>query len=451
MRKQSEFLIIFLLVCFTAASFSGCSKTQDPIIDAQPTEIPAFKDFVSELQLDMNSETLKQKVTVKSYVDGDTTHFYVPESIVSSGILKARYLGIDTPESTGKIEEYGKAASLFTKEALLSASSIIIESDDAKWNIDSTGSRYLVWVWYRDDESKPYRNLNLEILQNGLAVGSSAANNRYGKSCMAALNQAKQFKLNVFSGKPDSDYYYGEAVELTIKELRCNIEDYSGIKVAFNGIVTKCRGNGVYIEAYDAEADMYFGIPIYYGFTLTGEGLDILSVGNEVRVVGTLSYHEDSGTYQIIGVSYRVMAPDDPDNLQIISSGNEPSFVLTSPETFANGMVTLEIGDEQKTFDYAELALATSIEMKGLTVTDVQTTVNEESSSKGAMTLTCEADGVIITVRTEVLHDENGNIVTADAFMNKTIGIKGIVDCFNGEPQIRVLSMKDISITENNS
>ena len=446
MRKQSEFLIIFLLVCFTAVSVSGCSKTSDPGKETQPTAEPVFQDFVSELKLDMDSETAKQEVTVKSYVDGDTTHFYVPESIVSCGFLKARYLGIDTPESTGKIEEYGEAASRFTKETLMSASSIIIESDDSKWNIDSTGSRYLVWVWYRTDESKPYRNLNLEILQSGLAVGSSAANNRYGKSCLAALNQAKQFKLNVFSGKPDPDYYYGEAVGLTLKELRCNTEDYAGIKVAFNGIVTKCRGNSVYIEAYDAETGMYFGIPIYYGFTLSGEGLDILSVGNEVRVVGTVSYHEDSGTYQIIGVSYRVMAPDDPDNLQLISSGNEASYVLTSPETFVNGKVTVEIGDEQKTFDYAALALASSIQMKGLSVKEIKVTENEESSSKGAMTLTCESDGVIIKVRTEVLHDENGNIITPDAFMNKVIDIKGIVDCFNGEPQIRVLSLKDIII-----
>ena len=63
------------------------------------------------------ADTAKQEVTVKSFVDGDTVHFFVPESIMPSGVLKARFIGIDTPESTGKIEEYGKAASEFTKES----------------------------------------------------------------------------------------------------------------------------------------------------------------------------------------------------------------------------------------------------------------------------------------------------------------------------------------------
>ena len=86
----------------------------------------ATRDFASEVKLNMRSETVKQAVTVHSFVDGDTTHFNVPESMVESGILKARYLAINTPESTGKIEEWGKKASKFTREKLSQATSIII-------------------------------------------------------------------------------------------------------------------------------------------------------------------------------------------------------------------------------------------------------------------------------------------------------------------------------------
>ena len=68
-----------------------------------------FIDYVGQLKLDMTSSTLKQEVTVKSFIDGDTTHFYVPTSLMGTGVIKARYLAINTPESTGKIEEWGKA------------------------------------------------------------------------------------------------------------------------------------------------------------------------------------------------------------------------------------------------------------------------------------------------------------------------------------------------------
>ena len=184
-------------------------------------------DYAGSIKLDMSSTTIKQEVTVKTFVDGDTTHFNVPTSFMDTGVIKARYLAINTPESTGKIEEYGKTASNFTKEKLSSATSIIIESDDDQLNADSTGGRYLLWVWYRTSENEDYRNLNIEILQNGLAIASNSAQNRYGDTCVAAINQAKALKLNVYSGQRDPNFYYGSACEITLKELRTNMI-YSG-------------------------------------------------------------------------------------------------------------------------------------------------------------------------------------------------------------------------------
>ena len=98
------------------------------------------------MKLDRNSGTLQQEVTVKTFVDGDTTHFDLTSPIDGSNVVKARYLAIDTPESTGKIEEWGKKASKFTRSKLENATSIIIESDNATWNVDSTGGRYMLWI-----------------------------------------------------------------------------------------------------------------------------------------------------------------------------------------------------------------------------------------------------------------------------------------------------------------
>lgn len=443
-----------MMICIAITLLGGCNANTDNTGNSGSTQktepetqaVTEYVDYAASVELSMSSNSAKAEVSVKTFIDGDTTHFHVSESVAESGVLKARYLSINTPESTGKIEEYGKAASNFTREKLSQATSIIVESDNENWNLDSTSERHLVWVWYRTNESESYRNLNVEILQNGLAIANSSAQGRYGSTCMEAIKQAKALKLNLYSGEKDPDFYYGEAVELTIKELRTNAEIYNGIKVAFNGVITTNSDNSVYVEAYDAETDMYYGFSVYYGFGLSGEGLDILSVGNEVRIVGTVQYYEVGGTYQVAGVSYRMMKPDDPGNIQKLSEGHAPAYVFTDADTFANGKVELLVAEEQQVFDYAELALCTSIEMHDLKVVDVYTTTNEESSSKGAMTLTCKVGDIPVVVRTGVLLDADKNPITEEAYKGKTIDVKGLVDFYDGSYQIKVFSANNITI-----
>ena len=456
MSMLKRVFLLAMVLCLAAGCFTACAETPAPAETAAETtaaletqgESMEIVDYAGSVKLDMSSSTAKQQVTVKLFVDGDTTHFYVPTSVNESGVLKARYLAINTPESTGKIEEWGKKASNFTKEKLSSATSIIIESDDGNWNADSTGGRYLVWVWYKTADSEDYRNLNIEILQNGLAIASNSSQNRYGETAVAAINQAKAQKLNVHSGEKDPDFYYGEAIELTLKELRTNIGAYTGMKVAFNGIVTTNDSNTVYVEDYDPETDMYYGMAVYYGYNLQGAGLEILTVGNEVRIVGSVQYYEAGGTYQVADLNYRMMKPDDPGNIQMISSGNEPAYVLTDAATFTDGLVTIQTEEGETEELYAAMAMNTSIEMKNLKVVDVYTTNKEDSASKGAMTLTCTVDGIRISVRTAVLYDENGNLITANAYEGHTIDVKGIVDYYNGSYQIKVFDPDNITIVK---
>ena len=385
------------------------------------------------------ADTAKQEVTVKSFVDGDTVHFLVPESIMPSGVLKARFIGIDTPESTGKIEEYGKAASEFTKEKLSRAHSIMIESDDGNWDFDSTGGRYLVWVWYKAEKAGEYRNLNIELLQNGLARAYSSANNRYGSACTAAINQAKANKLNIYSGQKDPDFYYGDAVELTLKELRCGIEGYNGKKVAFEGVITINSGNGVFIEDYDAETDRYYGISAYYGYGLSGAGLDILSVGNRARIVGTVQYYEAGGCYQVSGLSYRQMKPDDPNNLQKLSEGNAAGYVSISADDFASAMVSIETEAGAAEYKLSDIAMNTTVEMDGLTVQSVYVAEN------GCATLTCAAGNAEVTVRLEPLK-VNGEAFDPNTLSGKTIDVRAAVDMYDNAPQLHVFTAEGISI-----
>ncbi len=439
MRSKHKLISLFLVLCCIIPAICACSESEKE---------PEHIDYASIVKLDMDSETLKQEVTVKAYIDGDTTHFYFPDDQFEGGVLKARYLAINTPESTGRIEEWGKKASDFTKEKLQEASSIIIESDNDKWNADSTGNRYLVWVWYKTPQMTDYRNLNIEILQSGLAIASNTANNRYGTYCMAALNQAENENLFVHSDETDPDFYYGEALEITLKELRCNITEYENKKVAFEGVVIMDDSGSVYVEDLDPESGLLFGMAVYYQTAgLPGKALKMLSMSNRVRIVGTVTQFH--GAWQVSGLSYSLMDPDNPNNVQLISEGNSTSYPLTEPDMFSNGKLTLLNNDTSMEFDYAELTMNTSLEMRDLTVKSVYTT--DSGDSKGAMTLTCEADdGTKISIRTTVLRDSDGVLIKEDYFKGTVIDVKGLVDIntYNdvNEYQIKVFSINDIYV-----
>ena len=439
-----------------------------------------FVDYVSQLELDMKSNTKKQEVTVKMYIDGDTTHFNpVKDSTLThyneadfaetDGYIKARYLAVDTPESTGDIEKWGKTASNFTHDKLADATSIIVESDTEKWNIDSTGERYTLWIWYMPSDGTKYRNLNVEILQNGFAKASATASNRYGETAMAALTQAMAHKLHVFSPAStiDENYYDGEALEVDLQTLRFRSSYYSQKSIRVRGIVTARFDNSVYIEEQfnDEMGNTYYcGMPVYYGYK-SGKILNVLSVGNRVEVVGNFTAF--SGGWQISGVQASEMKVTEKD-CTVVSTGHEPSYAATSAyDIIHEDDVTRTVYFEEKdengeeklkptTISYAESVIATTVTLTDLYV--VRYTTTQSGDSKGAMSLICKAsDGTQITVRTTVLLDENKVTVTGDMFEGKTITAKGLVDKYtydyeknpdDYQYQIKVYKLENLIIQE---
>ena len=216
------------------------------------------------------------------------------------------------------------------------------------------------------------------------------------------------------------------------------------VKFSIEDVITTSNDNTVYVESFDEETGMYYGMAVYYGFGLSGAGLKILSVGNEARIVGTVQYYEAGGTWQVSGLTYRMMKPKDPGNIQKLSEGHSPAWFPTEPETFL-GQVTIQGEDNAQVFDYAALAMSTSAQMQGLTVKHVYTTSDKDSSSFGAMTLTCEKNGSTVYVRTIPFY-EDGQLVTGDRFLGKTIDVKGVVDYFDGQYQIKVFTIDNITI-----
>ena len=449
---KKKILSLFLLASVALGSFAGCdlssltggSKDSSPSSDAKIEAI----DYAGLAVLDESADSQTTEVeSVKMYIDGDTTHFYVEDGIIEHDFLKARYAAVNTPESTGQIEEWGKKASNFTKEKLKNATSIVLETDGSTWEVDSTGERYLVWVWYKAEGADTYRNLNLELLQEGLAVGSTISECRYAQYAAEALNQASLLKLNVHSNDPDPDFFYGSAIEIDLRELRTNLDEYNGKKVAFEGYVSYYSSNGVFVESYDAETDFVYGIYVYVGYDYVSDAnlKNILSVGNHVRIVGKCSNQEGFG-YQISDIKYRAVKPNDPDNVQKLDDEKYSAQNRETDATVFNGTKIIELEDEKKAFKYAKLALDSSISFKNLKVVDMYTTTKEDSDNKGAITITCKVDGQTITVRTAVLKDANGNLVTEAMFEGKTIDVQGVVEEYEGQYQIKVFSLKDINI-----
>ena len=450
----SRLISLLLLLCIIIGSLASCHLLPgDGTGDGGQTEEPQHEhiDYVSQVKFDLNSPTMKQEVTMKMHIDGDTTHFYVPYTIDANGYIKARYLAVNTPESTGKIEEWGKAASRFTESKLTDAYKIYVESDGESWNFDGNG-RYLVWVWYQPTADSEFRCLNIELLEAGLAVGSKASGTRYGDVAVKAIAQATTEKLYIFSNDTDPDFPYGKAQSVTLKELRTNTAEYSGLKVSVEGTVVYNSNYTVYIEAYDAESDLYYGMQVFYGYDSTLHS--VLAQGNKVRVVGVVSdFH---GTWQISGLNYNPMKPNDPANTAVIEEKVGVSFNEITIDKFYSD-VTVNLGEnedgeiEEKTYKFTQISVSTAVAMKNLEVIDVYTTKNGDNA--GAMTLTCKAEnGKTIDVRTEVLKDENGRIVTEEYFMYKTIDVKGLIDYFdlndtgNGTYQIKVYTLGDVTV-----
>lgn len=446
---------------FVLPVFTACDSEEDPNKGKPNPDQPVETvDYVSTLHLDMSSTTKKQEVTVRLYVDGDTTHFnpvtnstlteYHEEDFAKTfNYIKARYLAVNTPESTGDIEKWGKTAADFTRKQLESADKIIVESDDDKWNLDSTGERYTLWIWYRPAGETEFRNLNVELLQNGYGRASSTGDTRYGTTAVAALAQAQAQKLHVFSpsSTKDPNFFDDDAVQIDLKTLRFRVEDYVNRAVRVEGVVTAKFGNTAYIQDYDAETDTCYGFAVYYGYQ-TGAILEVLDVGNRVSVHGKVSYYEAGDTYQISDVENNEFRPTSTTNSFIIEKNvTDASFrarsakdIVSAGRTLSAQFEVVEDGEEKLetiSIDYREGIMSTSVTLSDLEVIGAYTT--KQGESKGAISLTCVApDGTQIVVRTEVLKDANGNVILESEYRNKTITVKGIVDKYEGSYQVRV-------------
>ena len=133
-------------------------------------------------------------VELVSATDGDTARF---KDTVTGQTFSLRFLGIDTPESTIEKEAWGKAASLFTKNKLQNAKTIVLEAEGAR--TESYG-RYLGFVWVDGVL------LNLELVEQAY-TNSTLNDSKYTEYFQKAAKEAKQTGRR-FYGEIDPNYDY---------------------------------------------------------------------------------------------------------------------------------------------------------------------------------------------------------------------------------------------------
>lgn len=297
-------------------------------------------DFVSQAKL-TTDYTNKQfltdgigQVTLKEKVDGDTAHFQQVSG--STLTIKGRYLCIDTPESTGMVEPWGHGASAYNGTLLANAKTIVLSSDshgDAFPAKDSTGSRYLVYVWVSTAETPTLDSfilVNLALVQEGWSKAKGATGTDYGQLFIDASAQAQSEQLHVWSSAPDPDFNYSAPTTTTLKSIIDGVDsegnafDWIGSKATFTGIVTMTGPDkgAAFVNKDFTWDDNGTSVTKRYGiyiFTSYIAYYPLKTIGNEVQITGLVSEYE--GTKQIVAVSYNEYYPEEGD-MKILSTGN---------------------------------------------------------------------------------------------------------------------------------
>jgi Micrococcal nuclease (thermonuclease) homologs len=346
--KKSFFKLSLISLFTFGALLSSCvensssSSSLDSSSSAASSSVQ-MTDYVSQAKL-TNEYSGKHfltdgigKVTLSEKVDGDTAHFKQIDG--STLTIKGRYLCIDTPESTGMVEAWGHDASDFNGNLLNTAKTIVLSSDNLTAggtytapSLDSTGSRYLVYVWVSTTENAPIADLtlvNLALVQAGLSKAKGATKTDYAALFTLAATQAQRLKLYVWSDAVDPRLPTGNheaTIQMIVDGLDTsgNVFNWVDCKATFTGIVAMTGPDkGAAFVNKDFEVDVggvistkRYGI---YVFTSYIEYTPLVTIGNEVEITGIVSEYQ--GIKQIVGVSYNAYYPDE-DDMKILSRSN---------------------------------------------------------------------------------------------------------------------------------
>ena len=311
MKKSIKILSVLLILVFCLAFVVACNEPDGPTIDNSKY----YDEITKTLKLTKSFEGKSflsdgiGRATLVSPTDGDTSRFRLEQGTEVS----IRYYQIDTPESTGDVEKWGKSAAFFVKERLKSATEIVLEATESRAVKDSYGTRYLGYVWYKTADSD-FKLLNLEVVENGFSdnKGFMSSAYPYNDYFAKANNFARKNSLRLYS-QEDDPMFSTEPEDITLKDFYDNTEAYYNIetevgsKVRFTACLVELQksnsGTHTYIaEWYDEEGKRYT-INVYAAYS--SSSASTMKLGHLYRVVGAIQYY--GGKYQVSGINYDVI------------------------------------------------------------------------------------------------------------------------------------------------
>lgn len=352
--------LVALLAVSMIVPLVACQKTTSSASDSNKASSCDGVDYVAQTKLTVDYtghhflEDGIGRVNLNMNVDGDTTHFYDRNADGSSNTavkIQSRYLCIDTPESTGQVQPWGKKASHFTADKINAAKTIVVSSNFTDFEhakADSTGSRWLSYVWVSEKENAPYNELellNLMIVVAGWSSTKSATDSIYKDAFYKADAQAQCNKAGMFCGKSDDTYIYSTAVGTTIRELVSGKKydsdsgtfitydwtDTTHNKVSFDCTVAFTEGTNSFVyddlPSYDdPNVTVRYGLYIFTGYrNIT----PLYKIGYRLNVPGIFTSY--NGNFQLTNVQYNALYHSDDDITIINKTTSEYVAPVVTP------------------------------------------------------------------------------------------------------------------------
>ena len=375
--KKIKLLSLFALIfgVALAPTLAACNNKEPdtPVVpdnpDNQDNPEKEFIDYVENPAIRLKhdykgKDFLTQgiaEVELVTAIDGDTAHF---RQVGGDGtLLKARFYGVDSPESTGAVEPWGFAASNYTKGILKNAKTIVMTGESLDLvppQTDSTGSRYVSMIWVSDKENADYtemRNLNLMLVQNGYSLVKGLDKiPEFENIFLDATLQAEEHKLVLFSGEDDPLFNYGEyqttdlfdIQEAVIKQINGEITEnpYNNKKVKIIGTVAGYANHILFLQSSRINETTgeteYCGINIFTGMSsLPGR---YTKVNTQLRLCGLALDSENFG-FQLTDVKEFPRVPKDPveypEATQVLKTPDEVIGTELEVKTFTGNLSDL--------------------------------------------------------------------------------------------------------------
>lgn len=445
------------LFCALALLFSGVVPTMTSCKSV---------DYVSKTHLDLAENVWKSGafsdhgfgvVTLKTGIDGDTAHFYDKKN----QLIKGRFNGVDTPESTGTVEAWGAKAKKYTTDLLESAKTIVLERDRGAYNgdfnviynelgpeVDGTG-RHLVWVWVSErpvdeEDGSQLKLVNLGLVQEGYSAVKSISGTYYEDVFMKADAQAQKKKLHIWDPKGDPDYDGStDGGVVSLKVLYSMLDDDKDTvlehKFYVEGIVTRVVNKqcDCYIEqyVYDANGNLTERYGMFVFSMYNANASKFFKVGRKIGFAAMVS--ERYGGYQMHDISFG-LSTSSTDYTRDVHFVDSKRYDLEDPIVKTGS----QFATEDKNINYNCLIKISDVTVTGGYGGTAEKNSSGENYSTNAMTLYCRDASGEFTARIDsnvVIHyfdDEHKTvqIKSYKVFVNECnngatfdfIGLKGV-------------------------